>query len=121
MNYKAKNIRTFIGAKNFEESKDFYQKLGFEIIAIPGKMVLIKVNEQLAFYLQEYYKKQWVQNSMIFLEVDDIFKCYEDVKSRKLDEQYKYVRLSEIKTFDWGKEFFLHDPSGVLWHFGCFN
>lgn len=121
MDYSAINIRAFIGAKNFEESKEFYTKLGFEIVDIPGKMVLVKVNDKLAFYLQEYYQKKWVQNSMLFLEVDDIEKCYSDLLSRDLVSQYKYVKLSEIKTFEWGRECFLHDPSGVLWHFCEFN
>ncbi len=117
MDYSAINIRAFIGAKNFEESKEFYTKLGFEIIEIPGKMVLVKVNEKLSFYLQEYYQKKWIQNSMLFLEVDDIEKCYSDLLGRELVSQYKYVKLSQIKIFEWGRECFLHDPSGVLWHF----
>ncbi|MFT5386883.1 MAG: hypothetical protein ACI81W_004301, partial [Saprospiraceae bacterium] len=29
MNYKAKSIRSFIGAKDFNESRTFYQELGF--------------------------------------------------------------------------------------------
>ncbi len=30
MKHTAKSVRTFIGAKNFEESKKFYEELGFE-------------------------------------------------------------------------------------------
>jgi hypothetical protein len=30
------------------------------------------------------------------------------------------VKLIPIRVHDWGKECFLHDPSGVLWHFGEF-
>ena len=29
--------------------------------------------------------------------------------------------LSEIVKNDWGNEFFLHDPSGILWHIGKFH
>lgn len=121
MNYQAKTIRTFIGAKNFEESREFYRAIGFEEVEIPGKMVLFKVNDSLGFYLQDYYVKKWVHNSMVFLEVDDIEACWEDLESRGLHHQYRYVRLSEIKQFDWGRECFLHDPSGVLWHFCQFD
>ncbi len=121
MNYTAKSIRTFIGAKNFEQSRQFYKDLGFKEIEIPGNMVVFFVNDKLSFYLQDYFVKKWVHNSMVFLEVDDVESCYEDVKSRRLTEKYKDVRLIEIKTWDWGREFFLHDPSGVLWHFGQFN
>ena len=55
------------------------------------------------------------------MEVDDVVKCLDDMLNKKLDEKYKYVRISEIQTFDWGREFFLHDPSGNLWHIGQFN
>ena len=121
MNYKVKNIRSFIGAKNFSESKTFYQELGFQVHEISKDMVLVKVNDDLAFYLQDYYVKDWVNNSMLFLEVDNINTCFNDLQKRNLHNKYKYVRLSEIKTFDWGRECFLHDPSGVLWHFCQFD
>ena len=38
---------------------------------------------------------------MMFLEVDDIEKCYADLVTRDLVSQYKYVKLSVIKIFDW--------------------
>jgi len=121
MSYQAKTIRTFIGAKNFEESKAFYRALGFEEVPISEKMVLFKVNEQLGFYLQDYYVKKWVNNSMVFLEVDDIETCEKELLNKGLHHKYKHVRFTEIKQFDWGRELFMHDPSGVLWHFCQFN
>ena len=117
MNYQAKNIRTFIGAKNYKESRSFYRELGFTEIEIGDKMTLFKVNEQLGFYLQDYYVKKWVNNSMVFLEVDDVDNCWEDLFNKGLPNKYKNVRLTLIKEFEWGRECFLHDPSGVLWHF----
>lgn len=121
MTYKAKSIRTFIGAKDYEESRRFYQNLGFEEVVIAPNMSLFKVNEQLAFYLQDYYVKDWCDNSMVFLEVDNVDKCWEDLTKLGLPSKYKNVRLTPIKTWDWGRECFLHDPAGVLWHFGQFN
>ena len=121
MNYQAKSIRTFVGAKNYKESRTFYQELGFEEIILSDKMSLFKVNEHLGFYLQDYYVKKWCDNSMVFLEVDDIEKCWEELEHKGLHHKYKYVRLTPIKEFDWGRECFMHDPSGVLWHFGQFN
>ncbi len=121
MNYQCKNIRTFIGAKNYDESRCFYRELGFQEIELSDKMTLFKVNDDLGFYLQKYYVKKWVENSMVFLEVDDVDKCWDDLNKRGLHQKYKYVRLSEIKTFEWGRECFMHDPSGVLWHFCQFN
>ena len=64
--------------------------------------------------------KDWVENSMIFLEVGDLDTYYAGLQTLGLHIKYKSVRLSEIKTFEWGRECFLHDPSGVLWHIGEF-
>lgn len=120
MIYLAKSIRGFIGAKDFQESRNFYNDLGFEESVIDKKMSLFKVNDQLAFYLQDYYVKDWINNSMLFLEVDDVEKCAADLLSLNLQNKYKHVRFTDIKTWDWGREIFMHDPSGVLWHFGEF-
>jgi catechol 2,3-dioxygenase-like lactoylglutathione lyase family enzyme len=121
MNYQPKTIRAFIGAKNYDESREFYRAIGFEEVVIDATMCLFKVNENLGFYLQDYYVEEWVNNSMIFLEVDDIEKCAEELLGKGLHDQYQYVRFTEIKQFEWGRELFMHDPSGVLWHFCGFN
>ena len=121
MKHSAKSIRTFIGAKKFSESRDFYNELGFQESIISPKMSYFNVNDQLGFYLQDYYVKKWVDNSMVFLEVDDVQNYWEELVALNLTEKYEYVRLTPIKVFDWGQECFMHDPSGVLWHFGQFH
>lgn len=121
MIYTAKSIRTFIGAKNYKECRAFYKALGFSEIELSPNMCLIKVNDQLAFYLQDAYEKKWIENSMIFLEVDDVEVCEQDLKDRILPETFAGVRLTDIKNLEWGRELFMHDPSGVLWHFGEFK
>ena len=121
MSYSIKNIRAFIGAKNYDESRAFYQELDFQEVILSEKLSLFKVKDDLSFYLQKYYVKDWVDNSMLFLEVDDVDACHQDLLARGLHEKYQNVRLSEIKDFEWGRECFLHDPSGVLWHFCQFD
>lgn len=121
MKFQAHSIRAFIGSKNYEESRTFYRELGFVEIEISKDMCLFKVNEKLAFYLQDAYVRHWIDNSMMFLEVDNVQSCLLELSNKNLDKKYKLVRFSSIKTHDWGKEFFMHDPSGVLWHFGKFN
>ncbi len=117
MSYQGMSIRTFIGAKNFLESREFYQALGFQEMIIDPKMSLFKVNEQLSFYLQDYYVKDWVDNSMMLLEVDDLDKCSAELLEKRLGEKFSNVRFTDIKEYDWGREIFMHDPAGVLWHF----
>ena len=92
--------------------------MGFKGVVIDKTMSLFKVNEKLAFYLQNAYVKDLVDNSMLFLEVDSLEECEKDLRERKLPKKFKNVRISGIKVAYWGMELFMHDPSGILWHFG---
>jgi hypothetical protein len=122
MQHKAKSIRPFIGAKNYAISRKFYQDLGFEESIISPDMSYFKTNE-IGFYLQDAYIKDWIDNSMIFMEVDDVQRFWNELVALDLTSKYKYdkVRLTPIRELAWGRECFLHDPSGILWHFGEFN
>ena len=120
MNHKIKSIRPFIGAKDFEISRSFYRDLGFEEIVLESNFSVFK-SEETAFYLQDYYTKDWIENTMIFLEVDDVDRYYNELLALNLPEKYEGVKLTPIRNLDWGRECFLHDPSGVLWHFGELN
>jgi len=119
MEHKAKSIRPFIGAKDFEISRSFYRDLGFEERVLSPDMSVFKT-DGLAFYLQDAYVKDWIDNSMIFLEVDDVARHWKALVALDLSSKYKNVRLTPIRDYDWGRECFMHDPSGILWHFGEF-
>ena len=120
MKPKAKSIRPFIGAKDYDLSRSFYRDFGFqEIILSPG-MSLFKT-DQIGFYLQNAYVQDWIDNSMIFLEVDDVYLYWKSLLALDLAAKYQGVKLTGIKAYDWGSECFMHDPSGILWHFGQFS
>jgi hypothetical protein len=120
MDHKAKSIRPFIGASNFELSRKFYLDLGFQESILSKDMSYFKT-DGLGFYLQDAYVKDWVDNSMIFLEVDDVNRHWNELLALDLPSKYKNVRLTPIRNLEWGRECFLHDPSGILWHFGEFR
>jgi len=71
MDHKAISIRPFIGAKDYELSRNFYRDLGFQENVLSNDMSLFKT-DQIRFYLQNAYIKDWIDNSMIFLEVADV-------------------------------------------------
>jgi catechol 2,3-dioxygenase-like lactoylglutathione lyase family enzyme len=119
MELKATSIRPFIGAKDFGVSRRFYRDLGFEETVLDPGFSVFKING-LAFYLQDYYVKDWVDNTMLFLEVEDVECCYADLLALDLPGKYDGARLTPIRVEFWGRECFLHDPSGILWHFGEF-
>lgn len=120
MKHNAISIRPFIGAKNFEVSRSFYRDLGFQEVILGHNFSYFKT-EGIGFYLQDAYVKDWVDNSMIFLEVDDTDRYYDELLKLNLTQKYEGVRLTPVKVLPWGKECFLHDPSGILWHFGEFS
>lgn len=120
MEYNAISIRPFIGSKDFQKSREFYQDLGFSEIKLGFKMSLFQHNK-IGFYLQDAFVQDWINNTMIFLQVKDLDKTYHDLFILDLKSKYPEVDLIPIRTEHWGREFFLHDPSGILWHFGAFN
>lgn len=119
MNQKAKTIRPFLGSKDFQISRAFYQDLGFRENVISFNMSYFEFGG-LGFYLQDAYVKDWVDNTMVFMEVEDVDSFYKSLFDLNLSAKYEGVKLVPIKKLDWGSECFLHDPAGILWHFGQF-
>jgi catechol 2,3-dioxygenase-like lactoylglutathione lyase family enzyme len=120
MQHNAISIRPFIGAKDFAVSRRFYRDLGFEEVVLGNDMSLFKTGIT-GFYLQNAYVKDWIDNTMIFLEVDDVERYWNELLLLDLPSKYAGAKLTPIRVENWGRECFLHDPSGVLWHFGQFS
>jgi len=119
MKPQIKSLRPFVGAKDFETSRNFYRDLGFEEKVLSHDLSYFHY-DSIGFYLQKYYVREWIDNLMIFFEVDDADGYQKQLESLDLTSRYEGVRLSKVQERDWGKECFLHDPSGALWHFGQF-
>lgn len=120
MKHNAASIRPFIGAKDFELSRRFYLDLGFHEEAIEKSLSYFH-SEGIGFYLQNAYVKDWIDNTMVFMEVDDADRFSSDLIALDLTSKYEHVKLTPVRVMSWGKESFVHDPSGVLWHFGEFS
>lgn len=120
MQHKAKSIRPFIGSENFEISRNFYTDLGFQEVVLAHNMSLFQ-NDTIGFYLQDAFVKDWIDNTMVFMEVEDVAEFWNNLVGLNLTAKYPSAKLLPIKSYDWGKECFLIDPSGILWHFGTFS
>lgn len=70
--------------------------------------------------VQDAYVRDWVDNSIIFLEVDDVGRFWNELVALDLPSKHETVRLVPVRELHWGRECFVHDPSGILWHFGEF-
>jgi hypothetical protein len=113
---ESKGIMPFIGSLDYQTSRKFYSEIGF-IVEEGTKYCKISINENLSFWLQDYSNKKWLDNSMVFLDVPDLKHLKNKLTTLNIEDKYENVKISETKTYDWGNEFFMHDPSGVLWHF----
>ncbi|MBX7109528.1 MAG: glyoxalase [Chitinophagales bacterium] len=120
MKHSALSIRPFIGARNFTLSRKFYHDLGFEESIISHNLSYFKTGS-LGFYLQDADVKDWIDNTMVFLEVSDVDLFWQELQLLDLPARYEGVRLIPVRQMPWGKECFVHDPSGILWHFGTFT
>ena len=89
MNHNAISIRPFIGAADYELSRHFYRDLNFEEIELSPNMCLFKTGE-VGFYLQKAYVKEWIDNNtMIFLEVDDVDRYWKELLALDLLQNIK--------------------------------
>lgn len=120
MEHRVKSIRPFIGAKDFQLSRSFYCDFGFRESVLFHNMSYFKT-EGFGFYLQDADVQDWIDNTMIFLEVEDLDRFWKDIMALDLPAKYERVKLTPIRDFDWGRECYMHDPSGILWHFGAFS
>lgn len=120
MKHQPKSIRPFIGTKDYAESRNFYRDLGFQEIVLSPQMSYFN-NGSLGFYLQNAYVEDWINNTMVFMEVDDVDLFWDDLMALNLTSKYETIKLLPVRELEWGKECFVHDPAGNLWHFGEFN
>ena len=120
MQQKVLSLRPFIGSKNFDLSRSFYRDLGFAEKELGGYMSYFSM-QGVGFYLQNAYVRDWIDNTMVFIEVEDVAKQWDHLQSLDLTTKYEGVKLAPVRHLDWGSECFVHDPAGVLWHFGEFR
>lgn len=98
MKHKTISIRPFIGAEDFEVSGNFYRDLDFEEVVLHN-MSCFKT-EKIGVYLQNAYVKDWVDNTMIFVEVDDVDRYWNELLALDLPSKYKGVKLTPVRDMD---------------------
>jgi predicted lactoylglutathione lyase len=67
---KVSDLRPFIPAKDFELSKHFYASLGWKVKDVDDGMALVQLADQ-HFYIQNYYLKEFAENCMLHVTVED--------------------------------------------------
>ena len=108
--------RAFIPAKDtFDSSKSFYEALGFKKL-LDGDVAIFGVGAS-AFILQRYYKKEWAENCMMQMMVDDVDAWWEHIEALHLPKVFGVQAPKAPAMQPWGLRVgYVWDPSGVLWH-----
>ncbi|MBL8781982.1 MAG: glyoxalase [Alphaproteobacteria bacterium] len=112
---KTELARPFLPAKDFDLSKRFYEALGFEIL-LDAEVAIFGVGAS-SFILQRYYQKEWAENFMMQLMVDNLDDWWTHIQTLDLPTKFNVPSPKPPKTQPWGLRIaYVVDPSGVLWH-----
>jgi len=107
--------RPFLPAKDFDTSRAFYEALGFEKL-LDGDVAIFRVGRS-AFLLQRYYQKEWADNCMMQLMVDDLDAWWTHIEALDLPAAFGVRPPKAPAMQPWGlRVAYVFDPSGVLWH-----
>jgi hypothetical protein len=105
----------FLPAKDFAVSKSFYETLGFEKL-LADEVAIFKAGSS-TFILQNYYKKEWAENFMMQLMVDDLDAWWTHIEGLDLPGKFNVRPPAAPAMQPWGLRIaYVFDPSGVLWH-----
>jgi len=107
--------RPFVPAKDFDRSRAFYEALGFRKL-LDGEVAIFATGSG-GFILQRYYQKEWAENFMMQLMVDDLDAWWRHIESLDLATRFGVAAPKAPAMQPWGLRIaYVVDPSGVLWH-----
>lgn len=107
--------RPFIPARNFDLSRRFYLALGFDL-EVDGEVAIFRGGAS-SFILQNYFQKDWAENFMMQLVVEDLDDWWAEMSVLDLPGTFGVPDPKPPAIQPWGLRVgYVVDPSGVLWH-----
>jgi catechol 2,3-dioxygenase-like lactoylglutathione lyase family enzyme len=109
--------RVFLPTRDLARSIDFYSRMGWQIHFRDDNLALMELGAS-RFFLQKYYQKEWADNTMVHLVVDDATRWHELAERVKQEGGFEDVRIRAPQREAYGA-LVTHviDPAGVLLHF----
>jgi len=112
------DVRPFVPAEDFAVSRRFYEALGWSMVWTDDEGLAMMELGGHRFMLQDHYVRDWAENFMITVVVDDAAVWYRHVISVLTDGDYGGARVAEPRREEWGATVtYVWDPCGVLLHF----
>ena len=110
-------FRPFLPARDFAVSLKFYEALGFEARMLSDALAELRLGPH-AFLLQSYYVKDWAENFMLHVLVEDVDSWWRRIDGLDLPARFGVRAPTAPRAEPWGQKVaYVHDPAGVLWHF----
>jgi hypothetical protein len=110
-------FRPFLPAKEFETSLRFYKAIGFHAYPLGETLAELSLGTH-AFLLQGRYVKEWAENTVMHVLVEDVEAWWRHLDSLALPDQFDVSPPGPPRVEPWGLTVtYLTDPSGLLWHF----
>jgi hypothetical protein len=110
------SLQPFIpSGKEFVKSKNFFLDLGFTISWEAGDYIGF-VKDECRFILQKYDHKEFAENLMINVAIENADNFYNEIKEKQLQEKYG-IKVSKPINQPYGREVNIIDLAGVCWHF----
>ena len=107
-------IKAFVPARDFVQSRRFYLDLGFEIPWHDEHLAYVRY-QACSFLLQNFHVEEHARNFVMHCLVDNVDEWHAEWVAKRVAQTYG-VQLSGLENQPWGmREFTLTDPSGVLW------
>jgi hypothetical protein len=117
---KYNSIETFVpSGSDFQAARQLFLELGFNIVWEANGFVGFE-NNGCRFILQNYNAKEFAENFMMSVKVDNLEEFWLKLTEKNLPEKFG-VKLKAPTDFPWGREVNLIDMAGVCWHFAQGN
>lgn len=112
-----RSFRPFLPAKEFKTSLRFYESIGFEAYRLGDTLAELSFGVH-AFLLQGHYVKEWAENTVMHVLVNDVHAWWQHINSLDLANQFGVSSPAPPRAEPWGLTVvYVFDPTGVLWHF----
>ena len=113
MPLELKDLKFYMPAKDFELSKRFYTALGFSMSPGFGKTVDFELSGK-RFRLQDYYVKDWADNCMLVMAVDNVEAWHQHAQKMLESGAFPGMRVKAPEKVEHNLVLHVIDPTGVL-------
>jgi catechol 2,3-dioxygenase-like lactoylglutathione lyase family enzyme len=108
--------RVFLPTRDLARSIDFYRRMGWKVRFQDDSIALVELGASRVF-LQKYYQKEWADNTMVHLVVDDAVRWHEVAERVKKEGRFENVSIRAPQREYGALVTHVIDPAGVLLHF----